>query len=216
MPDNKLNLFEQSSQSVVVRRRRLTVVIAIAVVVILTLFSAFVWPHWATKSGVSSQVAPESGGSAHPSRPATKPTIKAQPLPQGATDLMKAMPDTVGSHVRINLESAGDWTASSPLEEYSMSYSTGAATKDVTLHVAQWSQDDDANKQYSSLLSSLAGKELASGKVKVSSKESGSYVEKTDTADTKKAIILWRNATVVFRLEGPTAAVESFYKDFPL
>ncbi|BDR55115.1 hypothetical protein KIMH_12260 [Bombiscardovia apis] len=214
MPDNKPNV-EAKSQSVVVRRRRLALVIGVAVVVILVLFSAYVWPHWAAKSTTQAPAASQTGA-AHPSQPASKPTITAQPLPANATDLLKAMPDSVGAFARVKADAATDWAASAPIEEYTIAYSTGSEGKDVALHVAQWSHDEDADKHYQSMLSSLTGKELASGKVKVSGKETGSYVEREDPANAKQSVVLWRNATVTFRLEGPKASVEAFYKDFPL
>lgn len=216
MSDNKTNLVQQSRQSVLLRRRRLTLIISVAVVVILALFSAFVWPHWASKNESSPQATLTPEGTTSPNQPKAQDAVKAQPLLEHASDLLKAMPEMVGSYARRNVESSEDWQVSLPLEEYKIVYSTGTADKDVVLHVAQWSQEIDADKEFSTFLSSLAGKELASGKVKVSGKETGSYVVMADATDEKKAVVLWRNATVVFRADGSTTAVEDFYKHFPL
>ncbi|AKV55601.1 hypothetical protein BACT_1202 [Bifidobacterium actinocoloniiforme DSM 22766] len=214
MPENKPEVKPQS-QTAAVRRRRLSVVIGAAVIVILVLFSAFVWPHWAPRSSTAVPAASSStGGDVAPSQ--TQPTIKAQPLPQGASDLLKAMPDSVGAFARLNAQAAADWQSASPLEEYQLTYSTGAAAKDVTLRVAQWSQEEDASKQYEALAAAQHGKELASGKVKVSGKATGSYSEHEVDGDAKRAVVVWRNATAIFQAEGPKASVDAFYQAFPL
>ncbi|BDR52492.1 hypothetical protein KIM372_03990 [Bombiscardovia nodaiensis] len=216
MPEKKPDIEQKNSQAAIIRRRRLALVIGVALVAIAVLFSAFVWPHWAPQGGNPVPSASSTTGSAKASQTPTKPAIQAQALPDNASDLLKATPDTLSSFARVKADKAQDWQASSPLEEYSLSYSSGDTSKDVTLHMAQWSKDDDANKQYQAVLSSLAGKEIASGKVKVSGKESGSYAEREDAADAKRVVLVWRNATVVFRAEGTKASVEAFFKDFPL
>nr|WP_201736522.1 hypothetical protein [Bifidobacterium xylocopae] len=198
-----------------VRKRRLSLVIGAAVLVVLVLFSAFVWPHWAPRSAAPAANGTTSAGS-KPSSVQPKPTIKAEPLPQDASDLLKAMPDTVGAYARTKAQAAGDWSSASPLEEYQLTYSTGDPAKDVTLTLAQWGEEGDAAKQYAALGQTMTGKELASGKVKVSGKVTGSYTEHQDADNAKRVLVLWRNATVVFRAQGPKAAVDAFYKAFPL
>ena len=85
----------------------------------------------------------------------------------------------------------------------------------MTLLVAQWANSTDAQNQYQKVLSTLTGTKIAAGAVKVSGQQTGSY-ELHDTNKANQVIALWRNDTCLFRVTGPTQAVEDFYKDFPL
>ena len=78
------------------------------------------------------------------------------------------MPDTVLNFARTKADASNTWSGASPVEEYTLTYSTGDASKDVTLVVAQWTQQDAAKTQYDALASAMTGKELGSGNVKVS------------------------------------------------
>jgi len=62
----------------------------------------------------------------------------------------------------------------------------------------------------------MSGKELASGKVRSGGTVTGSYLEKADGEDAHTALVIWQNDTVVFRAQGQRAALEAFYKAFPL
>ncbi|MFT9111135.1 MAG: hypothetical protein ABF453_01700 [Bifidobacterium psychraerophilum] len=200
------------TQSTSSHRRLAIVVGAIAAVIILVLLSAFVWPRWAVKSS--------DGASSSPSQSQTSaaatPTISATALPTDATTLLKTMPDSVLSFARVKASAATDWSSATPIEEYTVVYSTGDTAKDVTLKVAQWSTADSAKKQYDALAATLTGQELGSGNVKVSGSTTGTYVVKSDAADAKKAVALWQNGTVVLQASGEKAAVQEFYKQFPL
>ena len=108
------------------------------------------------------------------------------------------------------------WKSASPLEEYTLTYSTGKSAKDVTVIVAQWSDSDTVKKQYDELAKNLTGKELKSGDVKVSGKSTGSYTVRADSEDGKTATALWQNDTAVFEVTGSKESVLRFYEPFPL
>ncbi|MBT1175579.1 hypothetical protein JS530_08735 [Bifidobacterium sp. LC6] len=192
----------------------IAVVVAAAVVIILAVLSAFIWPGWAivTKSGTS---ATQTSKQTEQSEP-TKPTIDPTALPDDASELLKAMPDSVLNFARTKAEASTSWSSASPLEEYTVTYSTGDKSKDITLIVAQWSSADNAKTQYDSLAAAQTGEELASGNVKVSGDATGSYTVKADASDAKKAVATWQNDTVVFQASGNKQALERFYQKFPL
>lgn len=202
----------ENSSSTQSHAKLIAVVVAAAVVIILAVLSAFVWPGWAINKDGTAQNQQSSSASAEP----TKPTIKATALPDDATELLKAMPDSVLNYARTKAEASTSWSGATPLEEYTLTYSTGDKAKDVTLIVAQWSTSDNAKTQYDSLVSAQTGDELAAGNVKVSGSATGSYSVKVDAADSKKAVAVWQNDTVVFQATGAKAAVERFYQKFPL
>lgn len=126
------------------------------------------------------------------------------------------MPDSVLNFARTEASPSANWTSSSPLEEYTLTYSTGTDSADVTLIVAQWSTSDSAKSEYDSLTSALTGTELAAGNVKVSGTTTGSYVVREDSSDSKKAVAVWQNDTAVFEATGVRTSVTRFYQKFPL
>lgn len=201
-------------------------VVAAALVVVLALVSAFVWPGWALNNGSQSaqsgQQSSSSTGaksddkSGGASNEPTTPSIDAVALPEGASELLKAMPDSVLNFARTKADEGTMWSSASPVEEYTLTYSTGKQAQDVTLEAAQWSDADKAKAQYDSLAKALEGKELASGNVKVSGKNTGSYSVNLDSTDDSKAIAVWQNDTVVFYATGAKNAVHRFYQQFPL
>lgn len=192
-------------------------VVAAALVVVLALVSAFIWPGWALNKGdgASSQGTTSWGASQDASEPTT-PSIDAVALPDNASELLKAMPDSVLNFARTKADASTSWSGASPVEEYTLTYSTGTDGQEVTLEVAQWSQDEDAQSQYDNLTGAMTGKELGSGNVKVSGEATGSYSAKTDPNDETKAIAVWRNDTVVFQATGAKDSVQRFYQQFPL
>ena len=196
------------------RSRRIGLVIALAAVVVLVLLSAFVWPHWAVRSQEPVTQASASASS-QPSQ-ASSPKATAVPLPGSASELLKAMPDTVGEFARVKADSDSEWSTRTPIEEYNLIYSSGKSGGDVTLHLAQWSRSEDAKALYDSQSTGMSGKELASGNVRSGGTVTGSYLEKKDGDDEHKAIVIWQNDTVVFRAQGQRTALEAFYKAFPL
>lgn len=203
----------ENSSSTQSHGKLIAVVVAAAVVIILAVLSAFVWPGWAIKKDETSvQGKQQAAASAEP----TKPTIEATTLPDDATELLKAMPDSVLNYARTKAEASTTWTAATPLEEYTLTYSTGDKAKDVTLIIAQWSASDNAKTQYDALASAQTGDELAAGNVKVSGSTTGSYTVKVDALNDKNAVAIWQNDTVVFQATGAKAAVERFYQKFPL
>lgn len=192
-------------------------VVAAALVVVLALVSAFIWPGWALNKGgeARSQGTTSQGASQDASEPTT-PSIDAVALPDDASELLKAMPDAVLNFARTKAAAGTSWSGASPVEEYTLTYSTGTDGQEVTLEVAQWSQDEDAQSQYDNLTGAMTGKELGSGNVKVSGEATGSYSAKTDPNDETKAIAVWRNDTVVFQATGAKDSVQRFYQQFPL
>lgn len=192
-------------------------VVAAALVVVLALISAFIWPGWALNKGdeANSQGATSQGASQDASEPTT-PSIDAVALPDDASELLKAMPDSVLNFARTKADASTSWSGASPVEEYTLTYSTGKDGQEVTLEVAQWSQDEDAQSQYDNLTGAMTGKELGSGNVKVSGEATGAYSAKTDPNDETKAIAVWRNDTVVFQATGAKDSVQRFYQQFPL
>lgn len=192
-------------------------VVAAALVVVLALVSAFIWPGWALNKGgeARSQGTTSQGASQDASEPTT-PSIDAVALPDDASELLKAMPDSVLNFARTKAAAGTSWSGASPVEEYTLTYSTGTDGQEVTLEVAQWSQDEDAQSQYDNLTGAMTGKELGSGNVKVSGEATGAYSAKTDPNDETKAIAVWRNDTVVFQATGAKDSVQRFYQQFPL
>ena len=192
-------------------------VVAAALVVVLALVSAFIWPGWALSKGgeARSQGTTSQGASQGASEPTT-PSIDAVALPDDASELLKAMPDSVLNFARTKAAAGTSWSGASPVEEYTLTYSTGTDGQEVTLEVAQWSQGEDAQSQYDNLTGAMTGKELGSGNVKVSGEATGAYSAKTDPNDETKAIAVWRNDTVVFQATGAKDSVRRFYQQFPL
>lgn len=199
---------EQKSSS---HGKLIAVVTAAALVIVLALLSAFVWPGWAMNTG-------SEGSKQHPaaSNSAPSPTIKAKDLPQDASPLLRSMPDSVLDFARTEAVPSANWTAASPLEEYSLTYSTGNISKDVTLVVAQWTGRDTAQRQYEMLARALNGQDMATGEVKVSDAIMGRYIVKTDENKGKTATAIWQNDTVVFQATGSTDSIKRFYPKFPL
>lgn len=190
--------------------RGLFIVLASAgCIVILAFLSAFVWPGWALNHS-STQ---------HSNRavalPKT-PSIPAKKLPTSATALLKAMPDSVLDFARVDASASATWTSAAPLEEYTVKYSTGESGADVSVIVAQWPTKDAANKQYEVLASGLKGDDLASGKIQVSGKSTGSYIVRTSEEDKNQATVIWQNDTAVFQASGSKQSVERFYRSFPM
>ena len=185
--------------------------------VVLALVSAFIWPGWALNKGgeARSQGTTSQGASQGASEPTT-PSIDAVALPDDASELLKAMPDSVLNFARTKAAAGTSWSGASPVEEYTLTYSTGTDGQEVTLEVAQWSQGEDAQSQYDNLTGAMTGKELGSGNVKVSGEATGAYSAKTDPNDETKAIAVWRNDTVVFQATGAKDSVRRFYQQFPL
>ncbi|RFT37074.1 hypothetical protein HXT42_01315 [Gardnerella sp. DNF01192] len=186
----------------------LVVLTSAAVIVVLALISAFMWPGWALNH---ENVASKN----HMVMPKT-PSIPSKPLPASSTSLLKAMPDSVLDFARVDAIPSANWTESSPLEEYSVKYSTGQPDGEVSVTVAQWSNRDSANKQYEALVDGLKGSDIASGKIQVSGKTYGSYVLRNDENDKSQASALWQNDTAVFEVKGAKQAVERFYHKFPM
>ena len=141
-------------------------VVAAALVVVLALVSAFIWPGWALNKGdeANSQGTTSQGASQDASEPTT-PSIDAVALPDDASELLKAMPDSVLNFARTKADASTSWSGASPVEEYTLTYSTGKDGQEVTLEVAQWSQDEDAQSLYDNLTGAMTGKELGSGNV---------------------------------------------------
>lgn len=158
------------------RRRGIVVILAI-VVVLLTVLSAFVWPGWAMRHNTSQSAQTTTQTTQSQQRP-EKPAIDAVALPQDATDLMKALPDAVLNFARTKVEASTEWQDMSPLEEYTVTYSTGEKGHDITMSVAQWSDASEATKLYEQLSTTdkaSNGKLLAHGSVKVSGAQTGLY-----------------------------------------
>lgn len=210
MNASKMGALNMNSSSVnnSSHNKLLVVLTSAAVIVVLALISAFMWPGWALNH---ENVASKN----HMVMPKT-PSIPSKPLPASSTALLKAMPDSVLDFARVDAIPSATWTESSPLEEYSVKYSTGQPDGEVSVTVAQWSNRDSANKQYEALVDGLKGSDITSGKIQVSGKTSGSYVLRNDENDKSQASALWQNDTAVFEVKGAKQAVERFYHKFPM
>lgn len=95
-------------------------VVAAALVVVLALISAFVWPGWALnkngqagQAGQTSQQASTSNGTDGDKTEPTKPSIDAVALPDGASELLKAMPDSVLNYARTKADASTTWSSTS-------------------------------------------------------------------------------------------------------
>lgn len=199
-----------------VSHNKLFVVLTVALlVIVLALLSAFVWPGWALKRNSE---ATQDGTSEQQtvSQEATVPSIEPVALPDDATDLMKALPDSVLNFARINVQVDTTWSSASPLEEYVATYSSGEEGHDVKVHLAQWATSSEARQQYTNLSASMTGGDIASGTVKVAENATGSYLVKYDAADHSKAVALWQNDTVVCQITGTVDDVKRAYLSFPI
>lgn len=213
MPQNQKQAPVNQSAQQSSHGRTVAVVIAAAVVVAVALVTAFWIPGWAVRKNAE----PQAQGTAQATQtPDPTPTISAAALPDDASELLKAMPDTVLNYARTAANASSGWASATPIEEYTLTYSTGDTAGDVTIVVAQWSDKDSAKKQYDALANALTGKELASGNVKVSGTTTGTYVTREDASDANKAVAVWQNDTVVFQATGAKQAVQDFTKKFPL
>lgn len=189
--------------------RYVRIVVAVFVMLfVLALVSAFGWPGWAVRAPAKPVAVP----TATPS----KATVKAEALPGDATALLKAMPDHVSNFARVQADSTDAWADSNPIEEYKLTYSNGNDKDAVQLTVAQWSDSEKAQGQYTKLTGDLKGSSLANGVVKVNGDVTGNYEVKTAESDDTQATAVWRNDTVVFSVTGPKNSVVSVYQLFPL
>lgn len=184
----------------------------VVLVVVVALITAFIWPGWASRlQGAQQQ---ETVQPTVKRRTIVRPTTEATPLPAKASALLKAMPDAVGAYARKAVTESTNWQSAKPIEEHTITYSTGTASQNVTLVVAQWVKPEDAQTQYNSLAGKLSGSSVESGSVKVSGKVTGSY--ELHKSGSRGAVAVWQNSTCVFEVSGPMDAVRSFYTDFPL
>ena len=140
----------------------------------------------------------------------------AKALPGDATALLRAMPDHVSNFARVQADSTDAWADSNPIEEYKLTYSNGNDKDAVQLTVAQWSDSEKAQGQYTKLTGDLKGSSLANGVVKVNGDVTGNYEVKTAESDDTQATAVWRNDTVVFSVTGTKNSVVSVYQLFPL
>ncbi|MEE1324881.1 MAG: hypothetical protein U0K19_04790 [Bifidobacteriaceae bacterium] len=195
-----------------------TVTIVVVVLIVLCLLSAFIWPGWAVEK-TSQHQAPSPAQSSEAAKNDATMAAKAPaalPLPDDATNLLKAMPATVGSYSRQQVTNVTLWGQALPLEEHQIVYSNGTASQDITLTVAQWALSDNAKSEFASLAAKMTGTKIADGDVKVNGQAAGSYQVNEDQGDSSHATALWQNSTCIFQVTGPTAQVKTFYKQFPL
>lgn len=108
-----------------------------------------------------------------PTATPSKATVKAKALPGDATALLRAMPDHVSNFARVQADSTDAWADSNPIEEYKLTYSNGNDKDAVQLTVAQWSDSEKAQGQYTKLTGDLKGSSLANGVVKVNGDVTG-------------------------------------------
>ncbi|PNP89566.1 hypothetical protein HXT27_03470 [Gardnerella sp. DNF00502] len=202
--------YSSNSNSSSHSHRGLFIVLASAgLVVVLAFLSAFVWPGWALNHS-------DNTHSKHVATAPKTPSIQAKKLPTNASALLKAMPDSVLDFARVDASASAIWNNASPLEEYTLKYSTGENGDDVSVIVAQWPTKDSSTKQYEALVSGLKGDDLATGKIQVSSKTVGSYIVRSSEEDKNHATVIWQNDTAVFQVSGAKQAVERFYRSFPM
>lgn len=185
------------------------VIMCMAVLLVLAILSAFVWPGWAIKKDDVKQH--------HMSiSQRTTPIIKPLPLPKNASALVRAFPDSVLDYARQDVKVETAWENNSPVEEYIVHYARKKDAGILTLHIAQWSHSQQANKQYEELMEALKGKTLAIGKVKVQSEVTGQYAVWEQAINKNKAVSIWQNSTVVCELSGDKNDVLRFYPKFNL
>ncbi len=190
---------------------RVVVVVVVIAAILVALGTAFIWPGWAVRSSSSASNASSTSSTTSTSTP----TISAVALPSDATDLMKILPDSVGSYARQSVTASTTWESTQPIEEYTVVYSNGTESDNVTLVFAQWSTSDYAAEQYNALTSAQTGTNQAQGSVKVSGETKGSYAVYADSTNSANSIAIWQNDTVVFQASGPQSAVSAMYQQFP-
>lgn len=196
----------------------IAVVSVAAALIVLSLVSAFGWPGWALRSAPADPADASSVVGQDDGDKASRPSIKATALPDDASALLKAMPDSVLDFARTKADPSSAWAGvdPAPLEEYTLVYSTGKDGGDVTVTVGQWSSRDDAKQQYDRLAGSSDDSPLASGNITVSGAVAGSYVYRSVPGDGGKAQAVWQNDTVVFQATGDRDAVGRLYRSFPM
>jgi hypothetical protein len=186
--------------------------IGLIVAVIIALATAFIWPGWADKLANNQQQ--ENVEPTVKRRKAIAPSTSVTPLPSSATELVKHMPDTVGAYARKGIEESSNWKNAKPIEEHTITYSTGTDHGSVTLVVAQWPEADTAGTEYQKLVSHLTGEKVEAGNVRVAGNITGAY--QFHRVGSTGGIALWRNDTCIFQVSGPFDAVKEFYTSFPL
>lgn len=127
------------------RGKLIVVMIVAALVVVLALLSAFVWPGWALNktdevTKVQQQTATEP----------TKPSIKATALPDDASELLKAMPDSVLNYARTKAGAARPGSPRRRWRSTLLTYSTGQVGEGRDRYRRAMSDSDTVKKRTTS------------------------------------------------------------------
>lgn len=205
---------DNRSSQAVGKGARIAIGVSIGLIfaVIIALATAFIWPGWADK--LTSNQQQENVEPTVKRRKDVKPSTSVTALPANATELVKHMPDTVGAYARKGVSESTNWKNAKPIEEHTVTYSTGSANGSVTLVVAQWPEADTAGSEYQKLVSGLSGEKVESGNVRVAGNITGAY--QLHRVSSTSGVALWRNDTCIFQVSGPFDAVKEFYTSFPL
>jgi hypothetical protein len=205
-PGDKVH--QRTSHTAVVRRRRLLLVGALVAVVAIALVTAFVWPGFARQG----EPVPDVTVTAPP----PTPTAEAAELPEGPTELLSSMPDSVLQLVRLDVAENTAWVDDSgAVESWAVTYGDGSeGGEQVDLVVGQWADADAAGEVHAVLLEA-AGDPTLSGDVTVGGETVGTYAV-TPGGGAGTSVVTWRNGTVVFQATGPAELVEDFYQSFPM
>ncbi|PFG42090.1 hypothetical protein ATJ88_0740 [Isoptericola jiangsuensis] len=203
-PGDKVH--QKKNRAAVVRRRRLLLVGAAVAIVAVALVTALVWPGFARQADPLPEVTVTA--------PPPTPTAEAEPLPEGPTEFLTSLPETVLQLVRLDVAEDGDRVdETGAVEAWTVVYGDGSGTQ-VDLAAGQWADDDAASEVHDVLLQA-AGEPTISGDVTVGDEVVGTYaVTPGGTAGT--SVVTWRNGTAVFRATGPDQLVQDFYESFPM
>jgi len=200
---------QKNSRAAVVRRRKVVAVLALVLIAAIAVVTAFWWPGFARPEP---EPLPDVTVTAAP----PTPTADAEPLPEGATDFVSAMPDSALALVRGEPAENTEWVeGAGAVEAWDVPYTDGSdGGEQVALTAGQWVDADEAAEAHTAILDSVA-EPTVEGDVTVGGETVGPYaVSPGEAAGT--SVVTWRNDTAVFQATGPDQLVQDFYETFPM
>jgi len=188
---------------------------AVAIVLAAALSSAFVWPGFADPKPAAF-LADTSGFAV-----ATVPSLTPAERIGDQTELVKAMPDTVGAYAQTNIAGTAGWQGGEgAIESWRFTYadSLGPGATNIVVDIGQWGRAAEAEEFFATLLDAES-QPVAQGDVEVKGERSGRFALVEVAADAgqgRQGALYWRNGTVVFRVTGPIEKLQQFYSNFPI
>lgn len=208
-PPSRASKREDRPSAEVFRRRRIVVGAAAGVLVLVVVaLTAFVWPGYALPEPLPTPTHTVTA-------PAPTPSISPAPRAADQTALVKALPDAVRQFAQQAIADYHPWQDEhQATEAWTVTYAdaVGAGAKTITVEVGQW-VDAATATTFADGQITASGPAAKTGDVTVDGKMTGNYAL---FPSGDKAVMWWRNGTVVIRAEGPADQIEAFYTEFPL